>query len=157
MLKGKVNYSGYAKSTFNVLFTAESNEKHLAFSDLKFILKHPTVIESLIFFSSKHPTCHEYVMKAEISRISGYPHPVIFRTSGPSRNTRPPRIGEQPLRAPPSILDDLLHFCFPATARPPAPPSLSSSFRGRRWKRWLRGTEKLIISDTNLSGLLGGW
>lgn len=26
-----------------------------------------------------------------------------------------------------------------------------------RWKRWLRGTEKLIISDTNLSGLLGGW
>ena len=28
--------------------------------------------------------------------------------------------------------------------------------RRRRWKRWLRGTEKLIISDTNLSGLLVG-
>lgn len=37
-------------------------------------------------------TCYEYNEKAEIPRISGYPRVVIFRTSGPSRNTRPSRL-----------------------------------------------------------------
>lgn len=64
-----------------------------------FSIRTSTFTESrtcIFFFFTKHPTCYEYVVKAEIPRISGYPHPVIFRTSGPSRNTRPPRAGEQP-------------------------------------------------------------
>lgn len=61
-------------------------------------------------------------MKAEIPRISGYPHPVTFRTSGPSRNTHPPYVGEQPLRTPLLIPGDLLYFCFPATVLPPSHP-----------------------------------
>lgn len=113
----------------------EPNREHSAFSDPKFILEHPRhgLIESLrliLSFPPECPTCHEYVVKAEIPRISGYPHPVIFRTSGPSRNTRPPPlppgvVGVRALRAPPSTPGDLLYFCFPAIALSPSlPPSL---------------------------------
>lgn len=117
----------------------EPNREHSAFSDPKFILEHPRhgLIESLrliLSFLPECPTCHEYVVKAEIPRISGYPHPVIFRTSGPSRNTRPPSlplplppgvVGVRALRAPPSTPGDLLYFCFPAIALSPSlPPSL---------------------------------
>lgn len=151
----------------------EPNREHSAFSDPKFILEHPRrgLIESLRLILSSPPecpTCHEYVVKAEIPRISGYPHPVIFRTSGPSRNTRPPPSPPPPppppgivgVRAPsrPTVDPWRSSILLFSSYRPLSlPPSFSSSFRGRRWKRWLRGTEKLIISDTNLSGLLGGW
>jgi len=60
-------------------------------------------------------------VKAKIPRISGYPHPVIFRISGPSRNTSSIVSGSNPLRASPSSLTgDLLYFCFLAADHPPA-------------------------------------
>jgi len=66
-------------------------------------------------FFSKHP-----LEKAESPRISGYPHPVIFRTSGPSRNTHPPSYTKQLPRAPPRV-QDLLYFCV--FQLPPSPSS----------------------------------
>lgn len=68
---------------------------------------------NFVHFFPKHP-----LEKAESPRISGYPHPVIFRTSGPSRNTHPPFCTKQLPRVPPRV-QDLLYFCV--FQLPPSP------------------------------------
>lgn len=83
-------------------------------------MTHRQWISDLHFSSQTPPTCHEYVEKSEIPRISGYPHPVIFRTSGPSRNTHPPSYTRQLPRTP-SWVHDLLYFCI--FQLPPSLPS----------------------------------
>lgn len=127
------------------------------FSDLKFMLEHPWSLNLrfIYFFSFAKPSYVSRIRResrdsADI-RLPASSHLSDFRTvqkhsSTLCRGTTPPRFSADPWRS--SIL------LFSSRS---LPPTLSSSFRGRRWKRWLRGTEKLIISDTNLSGLLGGW
>lgn len=134
------------------------------FNNQKFVFKHsfsdsPSMNFWLIFFSSQAPpTCHEYVSRKP--RFHGYPATRIQSSFGlpdrPETLIHPP-IYEATSSHPPSNRmmrgaspRDLLYtFVFSS--------HLLLFLRGRRWKRWLRGSEKLIISDTNLSGLLGGW
>jgi len=116
----------------------------------------PTVIESPTSFFRQAPYVsrihHESRDSADI-RLPASSHLSDFRTVQKHSIHRvggqlpPPSTVEPHWRSSTSV------FQLPTTL----PLSFSSSFRGRRWKRWLRGTEKLIISDTNLSGLLGGW
>lgn len=154
LLKGKVNYrTQNLRLMYSLLLSRMKNIRHSVTQNLYL---NATIIEFLILFFAQYPTCHEYVVKVETSaniRLPASSHLSDFRTiqkhlSTPCRGTTPLCCATVGPRC------DLLYFCFLATD---LPLSFSSSFRERRWKRWLRGTEKLIISDTNLSGLLGGW
>lgn len=77
--------------------------------------------------------------KTEIPRISGYPHPVIFRTSGSSKNTHPPSYTEQLLRAPRRV-QDLLYFCvfqLPPSSSSWTPMETVASWHGEvNYKRY---------------------
>lgn len=138
---------------FYTRIVLSNRKERRTFNNPKFIFKHSfndsPPMNFLYFSSQTHPLRVTNMSKKE--RFRGYPATRIQSSFGlPDR--------------PETLIHPLIQGNFLAPHRESMTfyTFVFSSYlllllRERRWKRWLRGTEKLIISDTNLSGLLGGW
>lgn len=130
-------------------------EWRTSFNNPKFVFKHsfsdsPSMNFWLIHFFASTPYVSQIHRESRDStdiRLPASSHLSDFRIV--QKHSSSTLLYEATCSHPTGVrVHDLLYFCV---------FYLLLLLRGRRWKRWLRGSEKLIISDTNLSGLLGGW